>query len=172
MEIQKKNSTSMYELLSVNELKPVNNTKENKDNKDIKDNKQSTDPNSYINTGNLNSLSNFLNSTNPIPFNNKGEIDYQNKIKVVKGDFYTDPEIIKKNCELFAPETIKNTVQAFVILSEKNKYKGVLVLTEYRLIFKEKNPIDIKLPENYFKYPLMSIAKLEKIQQVCMNYFL
>ena len=170
MEIQKKNSTSMYELLSVNELKPVNNTKENKDNKDNKDNKQSTDPNSYINTGNLNSLSNFLNSTNPIPFNNKGEIDYQNKIKVVKGDFYTDPEIIKKNCELFPPESIKNTVQSSILFNERQNYKGILVLTEYRLIFKEEKPIPIKLPENYLKFPLMSIAKLEKIQNPKTDY--
>ena len=170
MEIQKKNSTSMYELLSVNELKLVNNTKENKDNKDNKDNKQSTDPNSYINTGNLNSLSNFLNSTNPIPFTNKGEIDYQNKIKVVKGDFYTDPEIIKKNCELFPPESIKNTVQSSILFNERQNYKGILVLTEYRLIFKEEKPIPIKLPENYLKFPLMSIAKLEKIQNPKTDY--
>ena len=80
------------------------------------------------------------------------------------------PEVIQKNCELFAPETIKNTVQAFVIFSEKNKYKGILVLTEYRLIFKEQNPIDIKLQENYFKFPLMSIAKLDKIENPKSDY--
>ena len=121
--MEKKNSTSMYELLSVNELKPLNESKVNKDNK------QPNNPNhnTYISTGNLNSLSSFLNSATPISVTNTGEFDYQNKIQVVKGDFYSDPEIIQKNCELFAPETIKNTVQAFVILSEKNKYKGVLV---------------------------------------------
>ena len=173
---KKKNSTSMYELLSVNELKPLNNEKENKDNKDNKenkdnkDNKQNTDSNGNINTGNLNSLSNFLKSTTPIPFNSKGEIDYQNKIKVVKGDFYTDPEIIKKNCGLFSPESIKNAVQSFIILNEQHRYKGILVLTEYRLIFKEEKPLPIKLPENYLKYPLMSILKLEKIQNPKTDY--
>ena len=169
--MEKKNSTSMYELLSVNELKPLNEPKENKENQD---NKQTNIPtpnsNSYISTGNLNSLSSFLNSASPIPLTNTGEFDYQNKIQVVKGDFYSDPEVIQKNCELFAPETIKNTVQAFVIFSEKNKYKGILVLTEYRLIFKEQNPIDIKLPDNYLKFPLMSIAKLEKIQNPKSDY--
>ena len=155
---KKKNSTSMYELLSVNELKPLNNAKEKKENKDNKDNKQNKDSNAsnaYINTGNLNSLSNFLNSKNPIPFTNKGEIDYQNKIKVVKGDFYTDPEIIKKNCELFPPESIKNTVQSSILFNERQNYKGILVLTEYRLIFKEEKPIPIKLPENYLKFPFL-----------------
>ena len=72
--------------------------------------------------------------------------------------------------KLFPPKSIKNTVQAFIIFSEKNKYKGILVLTEYRLIFKEKKPIDIKLPENYFKYPLMPIAKLEKNSKLKSNY--
>ena len=164
---QKKNSTSMYELLSVNELKPLNNAKENKDNKD---NKQNKDSNSYINTGNLNSLSSFLNSANPILVTSQGEIDYKNKIKIVKGDFYTDPEIIKKNCELFAPETIKNTVQAFILFNENQRYKGILVLTEYRLIFKSEKPIPIKIPDNYFKFPILAISKLEKIQNPKTDY--
>ena len=73
----------MYELLSVNELKPVNNTKENKDNKDIKDNKQSTDPNSYINTGNLNSLSNLernpcFNPKNPLETRSASLLIFEN----------------------------------------------------------------------------------------------
>ena len=168
--MEKKNSTSMYELLSVNELKPLNESKENKDNKQPNNQNPNPNSNTYISTGNLNSLSSFLNSATPIPVTITGEFDYQNKIQVVKGDFYSDPEVIQKNCELFAPETIKNTVQAFIIFSEKNKYKGILVLTEYRLIFKEKNPIDIKLPENYFKYPLLSISKLDKIQNPKSDY--
>jgi myotubularin-related protein 1/2 len=174
METQKKSSTSMYELLSVNEMKPLNENKDNKDKQASTTNPNTSTPNSnqntYINTGNLNSLSSFLNSANPIPVTSTGEIDFQNKIQVVKGDFYTDPELIQKNCELFAPETIKNTVQAFIIFNENLRYKGILVLTEYRLIFKERNPMPIKTPKNYFKFPLMSIAKLEKIQNPKSDY--
>ena len=173
MEPKKKNSTSMYELLSVNEMKPLNENKDNKQpntpNPDPNTN-QNTNTNTYISTGNLNSLSSFLNSTNPIPTTSTGEIDFQNKIQVTKGDFYTDPELIQKNCELFTPETIKNTVQAFILFNDVQKYKGILVLTEYRLIFKERNPIPIKIPDNYFKFPLMSIAKLEKIQNPKSDY--
>ena len=162
---KKRSSSSMYELLSVTELKPI---KEIKDNKDNKDNKEGN--NGYISTGNLNSLSNFLNSQNPPPFSNTGEMDYRSKIQIIKGDFYTDPEIIKKNCELFEPETIKNTVQSHIVFNERQKYKGVLVLTEYRLIFKEEKPLPIKIPDNYFKLPLMSIAKAEKIQNPKVDY--
>ena len=166
---KKRSSSSMYELLSVTELKPIKEIKDNKDNnKDNKDNKEGN--NGYISTGNLNSLSNFLNSQNPPPFSNTGEMDYRSKIQIIKGDFYTDPEIIKKNCELFEPETIKNTVQSHIVFNERQKYKGVLVLTEYRLIFKEEKPLPIKIPDNYFKLPLMSIAKAEKIQNPKVDY--
>ena len=55
-------------------------------------------------------------------------------------------------------------MQAFIFFNEQHKYKGILVLTEYRLIFKEKNPMPIHLPKNYSKFPLMSISKFEKIQ--------
>ena len=164
MESQKKNSTSMYELLAVNELKPLNEPKENKDNT------QKQTSNSSASSTNPNSLSDFLNNTNTPSTSNSGDFDNQIKNQVIKGDFYSDPEIITTNCELFPPETIKNTVQAFIFFNEEQKYKGILVLTEYRLIFKEKNPIPVKLPKNYFKFPLMSIAKLEKIQNAKFDY--
>ena len=93
--MEKKNSTSMYELLSVNELKPLNESKENKDNK--QPNNLNPNHNTYTSTENVNSLSSFLNSASPIPVTNTGEFDYQNKIQVVKGDFYSDPEVIQKN---------------------------------------------------------------------------
>ena len=105
---KKRSSSSMYELLSVTELKPI---------KEIKDNKEGNL--GYISTGNLNSLSSFLNSQSPLPIKNTGEIDYQNKIQIIKGDFYKDPEIIRKNCELFEPETIKNTVISHIVFNER-----------------------------------------------------
>ena len=174
MEPNKKSSTSMYELFAVNELKPLNESKENKDDKqDLSNNLNST-------TGNISSLKNFLNNTNP-PISNNGEFDNTNtnqarefdninKNQIIKGDFYTDPEVIYQNCELFPPESIKNFVQAFIVFNEQYRYKGILVLTEYRLIFKEKNPMPIHLPKNYLKFPLMSISKFEKIQNPKFDY--
>ena len=151
----------MYELLAVNEMKPLNEGKEKKDNQTTNNsNTNSSSP------SNITSLSGFLNSVSQ----NNEEINFHNKTPLKKGDFYTDPELIQKNCELFPPETIKNNVQAFVLFNSEQRYKGILVLTEYRLIFKEKNPINAHIPENYFKYPLMSIAKLEKIQNPKSDY--
>jgi len=148
MQSKKNNSSSMYELFSMNELKPINEIKDSQN----KDNTSS---------GTQGSLSNFLNNTNPGP--QSSDSNNQNTPPFIKGDFYSDPEIIKKNCELFEPETVKNAVSSFVIINENLMYRGVLALTEYRLIFKEKDPMPIKMPENYLKIPLMSISKLEKI---------
>ena len=148
MQSKKNNASSMYELFSMNELKPINEIKDSQ-------NKDTTT------SGNQNSLSNFLNNTSPGTQNSDSE--NQNKMQFIKGDFYSDPEVIKKNCELFEPETVKNAASAFVLINDNLMYRGVLVITEYRLIFKEKDPMPIKMPENYLKIPLMSIAKLEKI---------
>ena len=165
MQPKKKNSSSMYELFDMNELKSLNEPKESQPNKD-----NTPNTNSNISTENLNSLSNFLKNTEPQPVTKTGEIEDENKIKIIKGDFYSDPEVIKKNCELFEPETVKNAVQSFVIFNEKHMYKGVLVLTEFRLIFKERKPMDLILPKDYLKYPLMSISKLEKISNPKTDY--
>ena len=159
MQPKKKNSSSMYELFSMSEMKSINEIKETQNN---------------TTSGNQSSLSNFLNNINNSNNSNNGtqsgEFDYQNKMQFVKGDFYTDPEEIKKNCELFEPETVRNSVQSYVIFNENHMYKGVLVLTEYRLIFKEKNRMPLKIPENYLKIPLMSIAKLEKVSNPKKDY--
>ena len=90
--MKKRSSSNMYELFCVTELKPIKDIKDNEN----KDNKEGN--NKIPSTGNPNSLSNFLNSQNPnsTPSTNFGVIDYQNKSQIIKGDFYTDPEVIKK----------------------------------------------------------------------------
>ena len=59
----------------------------------------------------------------------------KNTTKIVKGDFYKDPELISKNCELFEPETPLIYTESEVIFNDHQKYKGILVITEFRLIF-------------------------------------
>jgi hypothetical protein len=85
MQPKKKNSSSMYELFSMSEMKSINEIKEAQNN---------------TAQGNQASLSNFLNNTNNTNNTNNGtqsgEFDYQNKMQFVKGDFYTDPDEIKK----------------------------------------------------------------------------
>ena len=146
-----KKKASMYDILSVSEK-----TKDNKDN---------NNNNNTISKGN--SLSDFLNSQNSSK--NTGETEYNRK-QMSKNEFYSDPEVIKKNCKLFEPETIKKSVYSHIVFNERQKYKGILVLTEYRLIFKEEKPIPVKIPDNYFIFPFLSISKAEKIQNPKIDY--
>ena len=125
---------------------------------------QEQETNNFISTGNLTSLSDFLSNNASVKLNKDGIIDTETKIVNKKGDFYSDPELISKNCEFIEPEHIKNLCKSFYIYNN-NKYPGILVLTEFRLIFKlEKEYDELPIfPKDYFKFPLFSISKLNKI---------
>ena len=144
--MEKKTSTNMYELLSVS------------------NDKQKKEPNieqEQKKIGGLDTLSGFLNAPNLFKDDNK--IKQNNKI--VKGDFYKDPELIAKNCELFEPETPVIYTESEVIFNEHQRYKGILVMTEFRLIFEffdKEQKKSIKLPKDYLKLPIFSINKVEK----------
>ena len=144
--MEKKTSTNMYELLSVS------------------NDKQKKEPNieqEQKKIGGLDTLSGFLNAPNLFKDDNK--IKQNNKI--VKGDFYKDPEFITKNCELFEPETPVIYTESEVIFNEHQRYKGILVMTEFRLIFEffdKEQKKSIKLPKDYLKLPIFSINKVEK----------
>ena len=144
--MEKKTSTNMYELLSVS------------------NDKQKKEPNieqEQKKIGGLDTLSGFLNASNLFKDDNK--IKQNNKI--VKGDFYKDPELISKNCELFEPETPVIYTESEVIFNEHQRYKGILVMTEFRLIFEffdKEQKESIKLPKDYLKFPIFSINKVEK----------
>ena len=146
--MDKKKSTNMYELLSVNSDKskqdPLSNPPPSKE-------------------GKLNTLSGFLNS--PVNLVNDNTPKITNDTKIVKGDFYKDPELISKNCGLFEPETPLIYTESEVVFNEQQKYKGILVLTEYRLIFEffdKEQKKSIKLPKDYLRFPIFSISKVEK----------
>ena len=119
--------------------------------------------NNFISTGNLTSLSDFLSNNANVKLNKDGNIDTETKIITKKGDFYSDPELISKNCEFIEPEEIKNLCKSFYIYNN-NRYPGILVLTDFRLIFKlEKEYDELPIfPKDYFKFPLLSISKLNK----------
>ena len=147
--MEKKKSTNMYELLSVNNDKP-------------KQEAPSTSPPPQ-NVGNLDTLSGFLNA--PINLLNENTPKIKNTTKIIKGDFYKDPELISKNCGLFEPETPVIYTESEVVFNEHQKYKGILVLTEYRLIFEffdKEQKKSIKLPQDYLRFPIFSISKVEK----------
>ena len=144
--MEKKTSTNMYELLSVSNDKQKKEPNMEQEQKKI---------------GGLDTLSGFLNAPNLFKDDNK--IKQNNKI--VKGDFYKDPELITKNCELFEPETPVIYTESEVIFNEHQRYKGILVMTEFRLIFEffdKEQKKSIKLPKDYLKLPIFSINKVEK----------
>ena len=84
--MDKKKSTNMYELLSVNNNKS-------------KQDPLSNPPPSSSGEEKLNTISGFINS--PMSLTNDNTPKIKNDTKIIKGDFYKDPELISKNCELF-----------------------------------------------------------------------
>ena len=144
---KKSSTTNMYELLSVNNQKPK---------------QEPVQPPAPQKIQSLDTLSGFLNAPNlSADFSQK----LKNTPKIIKGDFYKDPELISKNCELSQPETPVLYTEAEVVFNDSQKYKGILVITEYRLIFEffdkeQKNKIH--LPKDYLRFPLFSISKVEK----------
>ena len=144
---KKSSTTNMYELLSVNNQKPK---------------QEPTQPQVPQKIKPLDTLSGFLNTPNlSADLSQKPK----NTQKIIKGDFYKDPELISKNCELSEPETPLLYTEAEVVFNDSQKYKGILVITEFRLIFEffnkeQKNKIH--LPKDYLRFPLFSISKVEK----------
>ena len=166
--------TNMYEFLSVNNNNNNTNNNNNITNtNNVEKRKIELFPNTSNTTntsnteqrkssGDFTSLSGFLNTPILLHDNNS---KIKDTTKIVKGDFYKDPELISKNCELFEPETPLIYTESEVIFNDHQKYKGILVITEFRLIFeffdKEKKK-SIKLPKDYLKFPIFSISKIEK----------
>ena len=87
------------------------------------------------------------------------------------GDLYTDTDYIREKCGIMKCEKIKDLTKASFTYPEK-RYMGVLVLTDFRLIFKMENESNLSYnySEDYFKFPLFSIAKIEKVQDKKMSY--
>ena len=144
---KKSSTTNMYELLSVNNQKPKQEPTQLPVPQKIKP---------------LDTLSGFLNTPNLSADLTQKQ---KNTQKIIKGDFYKDPELISKNCELSEPETPLLYTEAEVVFNDSQKYKGILVITEFRLIFEffnkeQKNKIH--LPKDYLRFPLFSISKVEK----------
>jgi len=144
---KKSSTTNMYELLSVNNQKPKQEPTQLPVPQKIKP---------------LDTLSGFLNTPNLSADHTQKP---KNTQKIIKGDFYKDPELISKNCELSEPETPLLYTEAEVVFNDSQKYKGILVITEFRLIFEffnkeQKNKIH--LPKDYLRFPLFSISKVEK----------
>ena len=87
------------------------------------------------------------------------------------GDLYSDTNLIREKCRLMNCEKIKDLTKASFKIPDK-KYMGILVLTNFRLIFQIENESNLSYnyPDDYFKIPLFRINKIEKVQDKKMSY--
>ena len=87
------------------------------------------------------------------------------------GDLYSDTNFIREKLSIMKCEKIKDLTKASLNSPEK-RYMGVLVLTDFRLIFQIENEkyLNENYSEDYFKFPLFSIQKIEKVQDKKMSY--
>ena len=138
------------------------------------------------NTSNMSNMVN-LNAMNYQAFNNQNmnlynntsmgnyskRNDLRNELHQIykPGDLYSDTNLIREKCGLMKCETIKDFTKASYMYPEK-RYMGILVLTDFRLIFQIENESNLtyNYSEDYFKFPLFSIAKIEKVQDKKMAY--
>ena len=87
------------------------------------------------------------------------------------GDLYSDTNLIREKLGIMESEAIRDISKASLNVPDQ-KYIGVLVLTDFRLIFHiehEENLI-YNYSEDYFKIPLFRISKVEKIQDKKLSY--
>ena len=99
--------------------------------------------------------------------------DLRNELKQIykPGDLYSDTNLIREKCQIMKCEKIKDLTKASYNIPDK-KYMGILVLTDFRLIFQIENENNLtdNYSEDYFKFPLFSISKIEKVQDKKMAY--
>jgi len=87
------------------------------------------------------------------------------------GDLYSDTKLIREKLGIMKAENMKDISKATLTVPDK-KFMGVLVLTDFRLIFHMENQknLNYNYSEDYFKIPLFSIAKIEKVQDKKMAF--
>ena len=137
-----------------------------------------------FNNQNMNMLNNNMIPQSNIPLNNQfkvvqgnSNISKRNELRnelhqiYTPGDLYSDTNLMREKCGIMKCEKIKDFTKASFMYPEK-RYMGILVLTDFRLIFQieNENNLTYNYSEDYFKFPLFSISKIEKVQDKKMAY--
>ena len=122
---------------------------------------------------NLNQKLNQKTIQNSLPLTKKPSNTDRNELGQVykPGDLYSDTKLIREKLGIMKAENLKDISKATLNVPDK-KFIGVLVLTDFRLIFHIENPKNLNnnYSEDYFKIPLFSIAKIEKVQDKKMAF--
>ena len=134
------------------------------------------------NIQNTNNINQNINTTKPVLTNKNVTVKKSNNVitnternelgQVYKiGDFYSDTNLIREKLGIMKTETIKDISRATLNVPDKI-YLGVLVLTDFRLIYKMENEkyLNNNYSEDYFKIPLFLISKVEKVQDKKMSF--
>jgi len=118
-------------------------------------------------------LSSNMSAYNMKPVANQQVKRNYNELNAVykPGDLYSDTNLIREKCGIMKCEKIKDLTKAALNYPDK-RYMGVLVLTDFRLIFQIENDkyLNYNYSDDYFKFPLFSIQKIEKVQDKKMSY--
>ena len=138
-----------------------------------------------INYGNMIPVNNQNNQMSNNNINQKAKIPLNNQYRMASanaprnelnqvfnvGDLYSDTNLIRERCGIMKCEKIKDITKATFTHPDK-KYMGVFVLTDFRLIFQIENDkyLNDNYSDDYFKFPLFSISKIEKVQDKRMSY--
>ena len=137
-----------------------------------------------FNNQNMNMFNNNMIPQSNIPLKNQfqmvptnNNISKRNELRnelhqiYTPGDLYSDTNLMREKCGIMKCEKIKDFTKASFMHPEK-KYMGILILTDFRLLFKieNENNLTYNYSEDYFKYPLFSISKIEKVQDKRMSY--
>ena len=130
-----------------------------------------------FNNQNMQMFNNNMNQQVKTPLNNQYRMTSSNAPRnelnqVCKiGDLYSDTNLIREKCGLMKCEKIKDITKATFTHPDK-KYMGVFVLTDFRLIFQIENDkyLTYNYSDDYFKFPLFNISKIEKVQDKRMSY--
>jgi len=124
--------------------------------------------------GNVNqaNLPSNMGAYNMMPAKQQVKRNYNELNAIYKpGDLYSDTNLIREKCGIMKCEKIKDLTKAALNYPEK-RYMGVLVLTDFRIIFQIENEkyLNYNYSDDYFKIPLFSIQKIEKVQDKKMSY--
>ena len=172
LNLNKKKSNNNISPSSENQI--VSNNNSNTQNPQSNSNITSSQNTNNGNQQNVNNINLNLKSKTSQNFNKNNNVstDKNELGKVYKvGDLYSDTNLIRKKLGIMNSEEIKDIAKATLNVPDK-KYLGVLVLTDFRLIFQieNENNLTYNYSEDYFKIPLFNISKVEKVQDKKMAY--
>ena len=129
--------------------------------------KQDIETHTYLNTGNLYTANEILNSTIPIKFAEDGSVIYEKSLKLTHSStLIGDMKSMRMNYGLLPGEDQQFGVEASYNREDPSTI-GHLLLTNYRILFKFSDPSKNKIKnysKDYFMFPFHHIKNISLIK--------